>query len=215
MPARVAGTGVDIRAAGGDVVLPSPGNGRAWIKPLGSPARPPAWLPMADRDERANSLAKFSSRPVQNSSEQAPTSTRAYAGDSPYGLATLKRICADVVASPNGCQETTLDAGAYKIGRLIGAGELSDAAVQSLIDAGLAMASYDASRPWDPALVEAKVRRAIGQGMRRPYRPSPSFICVDRAIACGEAATESLMRMNNASQQATFVPICARRTKIS
>jgi hypothetical protein len=168
---RIAGLSIDLRAIGGYIVLPSPGNGRRWVRPLDTPfMTAPAWLPTADGAQNAH-FSTYAAKAVQ---ALVRVPEPGYRGDSPYGLATLKRVCADVVASPDGSQEMTLNAGAYKIGRLIGAGELSDAAVQSLIDAGLAMASYDASRPWDPALIEAKVRRAIGQGMRRPL-PQASF----------------------------------------
>jgi len=99
---RVAGTGVDVRSAGGYVVLPSVGSGRAWVKPLSVPLmKPPAWLPTATEAEPLHSSLLRQPRSPQT----PPTPTPAYRGDSPYGLATLKRVCADVVASPKprGC----------------------------------------------------------------------------------------------------------------
>jgi hypothetical protein len=168
---RVAGAKIDVRAAGGFVVLPCPGNGRTWIKPLSLPlAKPPSWLPTANFDV-LTTHPKGSQRPVQDLPGQALISMPAYCGDTPYGFATLDKICRDIRDAPNGAQECTLNAGAYKIGRLISAGELSDAAVAALIDAGLAMPSFDVRRLWDPALVEAKVRRAVEQGKRRPWTP--------------------------------------------
>jgi Bifunctional DNA primase/polymerase, N-terminal len=99
---RVAGTGVDVRSAGGYVVLPSVGSGRAWVKPLSVPLmKPPAWLPTATEAEPLHSSLLRQPRSAQT----PPTPTPAYRGDGPYGLATLKRVCADVVASPKprGC----------------------------------------------------------------------------------------------------------------
>jgi hypothetical protein len=47
--ARINGLAIDIRTIGGYVVLPGPGNGRAWIKPLSIPLGPvPDWVPPAD-----------------------------------------------------------------------------------------------------------------------------------------------------------------------
>ena len=45
----IDGTGIDTRTDGGYVVLPLPGNGREWLRPLiGAPLLPaPAWLDCA------------------------------------------------------------------------------------------------------------------------------------------------------------------------
>jgi hypothetical protein len=151
-----------MRSAGGYVVLPSTGNGRAWIKPLGIPlAKPPMWLPTAKVNEPGHPLAP--------SLVYTTWSPAAYCGATRYGVATLRAISADIAAAPNGSQETTLNAGAFKVGRLIGASELGEDAVEALIAAGLSMPSYDACRPWDPAQIEAKVLRAVEQGSRRPW----------------------------------------------
>jgi hypothetical protein len=60
---RIAGAGIDLRAYGGYVVLPSPGNGRAWVKTLSIPfAAVPAWIPAAS--ERSIQPSASSSGPA-------------------------------------------------------------------------------------------------------------------------------------------------------
>jgi putative DNA primase/helicase len=166
---RVADTGIDVRATGGYVVLPSPGNGRAWVKPLGVPLlKPPAWIPTE------TDLLIDPPRPTQRS-PATPSPIQAYRGDSPYGLATLRRVCADISSAPHGLQEITLNSGAYKVGRLIGSSELAASAEEAVLTAGLSMPSYDKGRPWRATEVETKVRRAVKQGIRRPYDPGKDW----------------------------------------
>jgi putative DNA primase/helicase len=160
---RIAGTGIDLRAYGGYVVLPSPGNGRAWLKTLSIPlAAVPAWIPAA---------SEGSLQPRTSSCSPAPPETLVYRGDTPYALATLKRVCLNIRNAPDGLQETTLNGACFKIGTLIGAGQLSAASVQQLLDAALAMPSHRYP-PWDPTKLQTKVIGAVEQGMQRPFFPS-------------------------------------------
>jgi putative DNA primase/helicase len=167
------GFAIDVRTEGGYVIAPSgPRSGRRWIRsPLGPWAPAPAWLTDRIRVERQHEttvLTAIAAFPSHSTLKTADVQS-VYRGDSPYGTETLRRICADIRSAPNGSQETSLNAGAFKIGRLIGASELGGDALKALIAAGLSMPSYDPRGPWDPAAIETKVLRAVEQGRRRPW----------------------------------------------
>jgi hypothetical protein len=57
--------------------------------------------------------------------ELTPMTPPHYRGDSPYALAALRGVCNDIANASDGSQESTLNGGCFKTGRLIGAGELS------------------------------------------------------------------------------------------
>jgi hypothetical protein len=62
-----------------------------------------------------------------------------------------------------------LNSAAFKIGRLVAAGELAAAfALAELIAAGRAMPSQQGRDPWLPVDIERKVRRSFADGMRQP-----------------------------------------------
>jgi putative DNA primase/helicase len=168
----LAGTAIDVKTIGGYVVLPDHHNGRRWVE--GKPrelAPAPEWLEAALCGKANGNGARPATRIASVSRVDAEASI--YSGpDSRYGAATLERICADIKAAPNGLQEKTFSAGAFKIGLLIGARELAEpAAIMALIDASLAMPSYDPRRPWTHALIKYKVRRGIEQGKHQRWDP--------------------------------------------
>ena len=91
-----------------------------------------------------------------------------YRGDSPYALAALRGVCNDIANASDGSQEATLNGGCFKIGRLIGAGEFSFDAVANVIAAALQHEVLPRAA-WEAAQIEAKVKRAVDQGVRRPW----------------------------------------------
>jgi AAA domain len=152
---RVNGSAIDLRTAGGYIVLPTAGNGRSWIKPLATPlARVPKWVPPA-----------AATRP------HAAQEVRPFAGEATaYAQAALRLACDAIAAAPNGKQEATLNKECFSIGGLAGAGELdAETAIAALTAAAEAMTVY--AEPW--ANLAAKVRRAVEEGSRQPReRPS-------------------------------------------
>ena len=152
---RIGGTAIDLRTAGGYALLPAPGNGRSWLpdKPR-TFASVPDWLLTLSAADPPRPILRAPIAPVES-----------YSGPSSrYGLATLRAVCADIESAANGRQEVTLNSGAYKVGRLIADRQLGDDAADHLIEAALAMPSYDLHRHWTRTLVENKIRRAIGHG---------------------------------------------------
>ncbi len=69
----------------------------------------------------------------------------------------------------NGEQERTLNLSAFKTGRLIADRQLPGDAIESVIEAALAMPNYRPHQPWKSHEIETKVRRAVDQGKRVRY----------------------------------------------
>lgn len=89
--------------------------------------------------------------------------------DSPYGLKALGEECASIRAAGDGEQESALNSAGLKIGALVAGSELDrSSARRELLEAGLAMPSFDPDNPWSPNAVAAKIDRALGDGSARP-----------------------------------------------
>jgi hypothetical protein len=149
--AKVAGTGIDRRSAGGYIVLPCAGNGRRWLKPLSTPLAPvPEWLP------------------TRKASERLPGEAKPFTGEaSPDALEALERACHAIETAVNGAQETTLNNHCFHIGRRIGAGQLdAGEAIAALNDAAARMTVHRG--PWRD--LNAKVGHAVEDGMNEPWR---------------------------------------------
>jgi hypothetical protein len=151
---RIKGSAIDLRTSGGNVLLPRPNNGRAWIKPLSTPmARVPGWVAPA---------RVLVPRP------QGPA--RPFSGETPYACAALRRAAQAIEGAPNGAQEATLNRECFSIGTLVGAGEVDvETAIAALLAAADRMVAY--AEPWGDLTV--KVSRAVEEGMMRPrQRPA-------------------------------------------
>ena len=153
---RILGASLDLRTAGGYVVLPAPGNGRRWLN--GAPGAvstlspAPAWLPEVKRELVT---------PVLDTPALA---IPAYQGDTPYGRAALRSACRRILAAECGEQEWTLNSQCLAIGGLIAGGELGERAIEALIAAAERMVTY--RDPWRS--LDCKVRSAVAAGRRRP-----------------------------------------------
>jgi hypothetical protein len=102
--------------------------------------------------------AERSHRPVR------PTS-----GLSPYAEAALDDAARRIIAAPDGEQEATVNAEAYSIGTLAGAGAVPTEFARNVLHwAAARMPSHDPRRPWHPAELRAKVDRAFADGIRAP-----------------------------------------------
>ena len=156
---KLDGSAIDLRTDGGYVVLPGPGNGRMWLKPLSTPiAQAPKWI-----------------APVPAAETRQPVAARPFTGETPYAAAALERACAAIKTAPNCAQESTLNTECYSIGGLVGGGDLEiETAIAALTAAANAMPAY--RDPWRD--LETKVRRAVTEGMREP-RTTP-----DQSVPC-------------------------------
>jgi hypothetical protein len=155
--AGLLGPGLDVRGTGGYVIVPSPGSGYEWdpiwnfetVKPIAVPN----WL-----------WPPTPSRPVCAKPIQQPTT-----GLSPYAEAAIESACNAIVRAGSGNQEQTLNAEAFSIGTLAGAGAVpADLALRALLRAGAAMPDHDPQWPWRSEEIDLKVRRAFNAGLHHP-----------------------------------------------
>jgi Bifunctional DNA primase/polymerase, N-terminal len=162
----IGGTGIDTRTEGGYVVLPLPGNGREWLRPLMGadgamePLLPaPAWLDAALRK------APSPRTPLVLAPRAALVPPPSDSWAQKTARAQLARACAKIVAAPCGAQDSTRHAQCFYIGGLIGRGDLGyEEAHAALLEAARAMPVYrDAWRD-----LEGRVARSIESGMERP-----------------------------------------------
>jgi hypothetical protein len=145
---QLKGSGVDLRAKGGYIVLPGPDSGRRWIKPLSvTPlAQAPAWLD----DALENDRPAFNPSPVASRKD---------------ALKALERAVFRILSAPAGEQESTRHAHCFFAGTLIAEGALDYAtALHALTAAAEKMPAYGA--PWRnlAAKVEASIERGIREG---------------------------------------------------
>jgi hypothetical protein len=147
----IEGGAIDLKTAGGYVVLPGEANGRRWLKNLTHPlALVPAWVPRA---------------PVFEPHEAGEASE--FKGATIYSTAALRRAVAAIVSAPCGKQESTLNKEVFCIGTLVGAGQLDrEAALKALLSAADAMTAH--TTPWGP--LEPKVTRIFEQGRQKPRK---------------------------------------------
>jgi hypothetical protein len=153
--------GIDIRSAGGYVVLPPSVNEDGpymWLN-----RRQPAQLPQAWVER----LAK------KKKAENKPYPVGAVT-HSEYADAALKNECGKVVMASEGSRNETLNAAAFSLGQLVGAGRLEEGvAVSALERAGLACGL-------DEDEVDKTVRSGMKAGIEDPRQPAPlssSAIC--------------------------------------
>jgi Bifunctional DNA primase/polymerase, N-terminal len=154
--AGVIGPGLDVRGAGGYVILPSPGSGYVWDPVCNfnrlDAAPAPAWLWPASKPRAVPT------EPV-----------RPVAGLSPYGAAAIEAACGNIVRAGPGNQERTLHCECFSIGTLAGTGAVPEGlALDALRRAASTMQDYDTRRPWQYSAIEAKVNRAFTAGLSRP-----------------------------------------------
>ena len=184
--AAIDGSGIDARSRGGYVLLPTPGNGREWLRPyigVTSMLDAPEWF---DRHKSA-------SRPEQRR-QRLPLSTDSEVLD--RGRFALEQACHAIENAPNGAQETTLNKEAYTVGGMVARGDIPWAeAREELIAAAKRMPAY--GKPWRK--LDKKIERALEDGMARPLSPrdngmDPDFTVIDdnsdgQSNGCGQSGT--------------------------
>jgi hypothetical protein len=162
----ILGTGIETKSAGRFVVLPLPGNGREWLRPLLNAngalvALPPApsWLDcMVKREEETRSLAAV-----------APASL----SDDPWvrrrGLAALERACARIVVAPPGEKDETRHRECYFVGGLVARGDLDEGEAYAALLAAARAVPVHTGRPWrDLEGPKGRIARSLAAGMQRP-----------------------------------------------
>jgi hypothetical protein len=140
----VIGGVLDVKTQGGYIVLPSPGNGRNWLRPLSGPwADAPPWLPKDKPKAAAGPSRPFGSETVR--SRQALDQT-------------LKALA----TAPPGQRDAIVGKRVLWIGSLAGAGELeAGPTLAALLDAGRQCAGAG------PEYLD-KIRRAFVKGLAAP-----------------------------------------------
>ncbi len=146
--ASVIGPFLDVRGDGGSQILP-PGPGRLWDPHLNLTTVPlapmPEWMVIAEPEA---ARASATHRPA------APLSR--------YAEAALDGAARRIIGAPAGVQEMTLNAEAFGIGQLAGAGVIpAGVALDALLWAGRRLPSLDPGRPWRAVEVEKKVKAAF------------------------------------------------------
>lgn len=168
-PRGSIGAGNDVKFRGYIVGAPSvhPGTGRqyAW-----APGHHPLQTPIAELTPWLAELLthRADSSPVAQA--RPPIEEVAGWGPKPrYSRAALERACAAIERAPAGQQDQTLNAEAYSIGRLIGAGLMPrQLAIDCLTYAGSAMGNEPGRVPWHARKIQQKVVRAVSEGERSP-----------------------------------------------
>jgi hypothetical protein len=154
--AGLIGPGLDCRATGGYVVIPSPGSGYHFD-------------PLYNLDSVELAEAPGYLWPPKPSRPIPTEPITPVVGLSRYGAAAIEMACNAIVRAGPGQQERTLNAECFSIGSLAGAGAVpADVALRALLKAGSAMPDHDAAWPWRPEEIDLKVRRAFNAGMTHP-----------------------------------------------
>jgi len=150
--------GLDVRANGGYVIVPSPDSGYSWDSvwnyDTAEPLVAPDWLwpPPPSRPQ--------TSAPILKSD-----------GLTRYGEAALDAACNAILRAPPGQQEPTLNVECFSIGTLAGAGGVpKELALRALLHTAHRMPDHDSRWPWRACEIETKVRRAFSDGYAQPRR---------------------------------------------
>jgi hypothetical protein len=147
------GRAIDVKTKGGYVVLPTPLNGRQWLKPPGATPKQsaPKWL-----------LKEY--RPP----EPMPMLPQVTAGEHTlYGEDQLRRLRLRIINAGRGQRDQDRNKYAFMIGQYVGGGELeANDAYEQMLTAALAQDWTD--QRWTTANVTRRVSQAFNAGIKRP-----------------------------------------------
>jgi P4 family phage/plasmid primase-like protien len=169
---EIEGLGIDFCANGKDgraAILPVPGNGREWLKPLTGPIMeaPQYFADWMRRKEAQRAKAQASSGPRQPFGGHA----------TPRAARALAKACKALSEAGPGERDSAITKHVLRIGSLTAAGELdSAAALDALLDAALA-------NPGAAPDYTDKIRRAFESGRRQPAAPQVALEPLDDMIA--------------------------------
>jgi hypothetical protein len=148
----------------GPVVLPTPLNGRVWLKPPLSVAKAqaPEWLL---REYYKLEPLPLSPMPI------AATHTQ-------FGRIELERQCWRIRNAPHGRRDTTRNGAIFSIAQYVAGGEMEESdAWAAALEAAHAQPSY--GDPVDPRQIDYQARRSWAQGMQRPLSRAVELGLVD------------------------------------
>jgi hypothetical protein len=149
----LGGSGIDTRAIAGYVILPA-GNGREWVRQLGStPMLPaPSWLDCALKRERP---------PVNFFNPYPPSCSSSFPSERNLALRFLERACALIIAARLGARDETRHRQCFLIGALIKDGGLDYTTAYAALRA--AAHAMEGSDDWSN--LDDRVDYSIKRGM--------------------------------------------------
>ena len=165
----IDGSGIDARSRGGYVLLPTPGNGREWLRPyIGATSMldAPEWFDRIEREPPGTAPPAFS--------------TNSKVLD--RGRFTLEQAYHAIENAPlNGAQEATLNKQAFTVGGMVARGDIAWAEAREVPIAAAKRMPAD-GKPWRK--LDKKIERALKDGMARPLPPrdrdmDPGFTVID------------------------------------
>lgn len=163
--------GAEVRGEGGYVILPPSRHPSGQLYRLAD-GREPAHAPTELLALVRRGKVEPTPSPVKIAgSAIATTSPGSATEDHPYAIAALKSECDAIRTAPFGAQERTLNAAALKVGHYVGGGALAlQTARDRLLNAASSMRSHRSGDPWTAELLEAKIDRALRDGMAQPKK---------------------------------------------
>jgi hypothetical protein len=179
--------GVDVRGAGGFVIAPGSmlPNGKRWVPINGKPLLPaayrngsipelPQWLADIIRAKRQSNGGDV----FENT---ARTYTKALrSGEQAYAAAALDGVVAELSAAPNGKRNETLNAVAFRMGKMIARGWVDEKAVTDALLGASDANSY--LREHGRYATMKTIQSGMEAGKREPHPDLP-----DRGLCCSSA----------------------------
>lgn len=149
---RGIGPGLDWRAWGGYVILPSEGSGYVWVN--GDAPLLPVPAALLPREPVRRAIGPVTAR---------------YGDVDRVIQCALNNACAAIRCAACGAQESTLTWQATCIGSLVGGGQINRrTAEDALRQAGRAMTNYYQDYRWTDAQIDKKISAAIDRGIGHP-----------------------------------------------
>lgn len=152
------GVGLDVRGSGGYVIVPPSFNERGqykWLAKLPL-AQAPTWL-----------LDLVVKKPLTHRPGPCPTITATMS--TRYGQKVLLDECATLATTPEGQRNDTLNRIAFRLGQLVGGGEIVEAEALQALEAAALASGLEQRR------VSATIRSGFSKGLEQPQQASGRY----------------------------------------